>query len=335
MLKYMILAVTALGAISFRASFATAASLVDAEKCQTEAPHQWLDEDAKNFVNFTLDHRGYKLSAYAAAYRPDHIANVVFLHGFADTAKNHRHLFRALKEKGFRVFSFDYPEHGGSRNVSLNLWSMDHVAGVIPSLLGAPGMKTKTDIPLILMGWSTGGTLALRIAQTSRATLGSFADQLKGVAAIAPGVPVNSGFRAAKGIVVTNEKLTNCPAGMQPPTPKSPLFGGLFTLSLIKASQELARNPMPADVRTLVFFAKDDDEFVNTKEGRAWATSKPQPEGKFHAYHCEEGHHGLEFDYGTGDEVREHLVNFALAVKADKTYAPQQDAELPFCYKLK
>lgn len=334
MMTYMVFAVSLLAAISFNVSFADAAPLIDAEKCQTSKPHEWLPEDSANFGNFTLDHRGYKLSAYAAAYRPDHIANVVFLHGFADTAKNHRHLFRALKDKGFRVFSFDYPEHGGSKNLSINLWNMDYLAGVIPSLLGAPGLKTKTDVPLILMGWSTGGTLALRTAQ-SRALLGKYSAQLKGVAAIAPGVPVNSGFAAAKGIVVSNEKLTNCPAGMQDPTPKSPLFGGLFTASLISTSKDVARKAMPADVRTLVFFAKDDDEFVNTKEGRVWATSKPHPEGKFHAYHCEEGNHGLEFDHGTGDEVREHLVNFALAVKADKTYAPQQDAELPFCYKLK
>src|SRR4029078_7108019 len=110
--------------------------------------------------------------------------DVLYLHGFADRFDNHKPLFDRFVAEGLRVISFDLPSHGETCGASLDLFDFTELAEL--------AMRVERDYagsgPLTVAGWSTGGLIAVRIAQGI--TRNTFSRPIAKMALFAPGVDV-------------------------------------------------------------------------------------------------------------------------------------------------
>lgn len=291
-----------------------------ASTCPANA-HDW-QSIATKFTEIKISHKAtvktHQLTAYASANKKEITANLVFLHGFADTMKNHKQLFGELLGSNLRVLGFDYPEHGENKNTSINTWSMEGVANILASLLSASELNVNLDKPLILVGWSTGGTMALRIGQEWKAKIEERMSgkkiKLAGIVALAPAVGLPLNFDTAKDAFteVKNEVLTSCSTGMQAPSPKYPLQAGLFSNSLLKQSNSLAKIEANSSIPTLVFVAKSNDEFVNTQASLDWIEATNDSNSNLLGIYCDTANHGMEFEGdGLGKMIQKNIAQFA------------------------
>lgn len=197
------------------------------------------------------------------------VGDVLYFHGFADRLDNHGPLFEAWNKAGLRVISFDLPSHGENRGLKnkLDLYSFEKLSDVAKAV----ERFTREDAarPLIVSGWSTGGLLAVRMAQTQAWQAGD--RPLKGLVLMAPGVSPRP-VMGDKG-VVTQETLTRNPnpPHMGPLVPQSPLLTPVFTSkmlanALLSQVQDLPKLP------TLVMTAGDDeDRYVETDGIKKWS----------------------------------------------------------------
>lgn len=99
--------------------------------------------------------------------RLDVKAQVVLLHGYFDHVGLYKHLLGLLLRQGVRVIAFDLPGHGLSSGKRA---AIEHFAQYQSALRSVLSSKYINDLPLYLIGQSTGGAIiadALTCAQDS------------------------------------------------------------------------------------------------------------------------------------------------------------------------
>lgn len=254
------------------------------------------------------------------APRESDMATVVYLHGFSDTMNNHEELLSQLHDGGMRVISFDYPSHGKSEG-NIWFWSILDVARLIREILNhsqfrAGELSIDPKLPLILVGWSTGATIAVRTAQTWSDRVIPTDLKLAGIVGIGPGVParalVGNGI-SRLGIKVKVEDLTRTPRSVKyPPKPDTTVPGAGFFAGTLKAESEVAYWKGSTKIPTLMIIADNDkDYFAQAESSAYWVRTAGRSVPTF-GFQCDGAYHGLEFEPdGIGEFTRLATIEFA------------------------
>jgi alpha-beta hydrolase superfamily lysophospholipase len=232
-------------------------------------------------------------------------ADVLFFIGFGDRSDNHDPLFKLMSDSGYRVISFDYPSHGETSCGNLNL----HDFTSLSSLAEKVEIATREDEtrPLYLSGWSTGGLLALRMAQRGYLSQRTLA----GLVLIAPGLVVYK-IPGEAGWVLESTLTSNPnPPHHGPPSPSSPLWYPLFGGALMFNAM-LARNQDLPQIPTLIFLGGDTaDVYANTPAIKDWLKVVGPNNPQWTAIQCDNGKHELDNEIEPmGNEVRKAFVEF-------------------------
>jgi alpha-beta hydrolase superfamily lysophospholipase len=219
--------------------------------------------------------------------------DVLFLHGFADRFDNHLPLFDAFVKSGLRVITFDYPSHGESCGFRIDTFAFTGLARLAADVL----KETRADKnrPLYIAGWSTGGLLAVRIAQGLEKER---FDKIAGLALFAPGVDVQTFSPALTG--VTNATLTRNPnpPHLGPIRPSNVFEVGAFAVQLM-TNEQLAQHKnetFPADIPTLVFTGGDnEDQYASSPGVEDWVRQRRASDGaNITGLKCAGGFHELD-----------------------------------------
>jgi alpha-beta hydrolase superfamily lysophospholipase len=235
--------------------------------------------------------------------------DVIFLHGFADRFDNHLPLFEAFVAKGLRVITFDYPSHGESCGFSIGTFGFTGLADLAADI--AKDARRDNKKPLYLAGWSTGGLLAVRIAQgLERKRF----PRLDGLALFAPGVDVKLLSPAISG--VSNETLTRNenPPHRGPIRPSSVTEVPVFATELTFNSG-LSRDPkevFPSGLPTLVFTGgQNEDLYANSEGVEKWVNARRATGATITGLKCAGGFHELDNEpEPMGNAVRSAAASF-------------------------
>ncbi len=206
---------------------------------------------------------------------------ILYLEGLADSILNHRALFSTLSESGFRVITFDYMGQGGSTGTmnhtrlydpiysSLEIGSQAQAVWKELGALKSPTGNTCQQSRKMVIGWSTGGLAAYRLAYKR------WADS---VVLIAPGIHPNKlvGESAAKpslmitgAPVITERTLTRNQFENQsnphrdPINPVSPMKVPLFATNLLLTSKLSHFWKISPKTAGLVFLSGVEDTYVD------------------------------------------------------------------------
>lgn len=236
------------------------------------------------------------LHLYYGVYAPkegEYKADIFYYHGFGDSFENHEELFAGFVKKGFRVISFDYPDHGRTLNnfsQSLHFKTLNDVAK-----LGVEVYKQviteseKTSAPLYLAGWSTGGLISARIIQDSK--FASFSKKIEALILYAPGLNVKLCV-GEKLCEVTNETLTHKSLlhdrEIKPNFPAKYL---LFASSMLYQGHLSKKLSWPS-TPTLIFHSSIDDQYVKTTENMDYFNEVSQASIK--NIHCPSSYHEMD-----------------------------------------
>lgn len=223
---------------------------------------------------------------------------VLYLPGFADQIDYHMPLVRSLASKGLRVISFDYPSHGYTKGSSLNnVWFSDlsHIA------LAVVNHYRKGEEPLYIIGFSTGGLLAVRTIQEQSNQSSSFAKffdhNLSGIALIAPGVAVHT--LVGEAGIVTARTLTRNPIFKKygKIKPKSPLLFPVFSSGLLLNSYASQKKGLPKGLPTLIYIGGDrTDRYADSKKVTRWAKKLKKNGKSVQSFKCDLGYHALDLE---------------------------------------
>ncbi len=258
--------------------------------------------------------------------------DILFLHGFADRLDNHAPLFEEFNRAGFRVVSFDLPGHGESRGNKndISRWSFTELtelaAFVEKSVVWNTGVKPRT---LILAGWSTGGLLAVRMAQGLSEQY--LSREISGLILYAPGVAVRVPWQLGEkrpdylgGLVgrVTTQSLTHHPNPPHngPIKPLSPVVKLRFGLDLTWNSFLARFHDLPSFMPMLVFVGGEaEDVYADSKGLKIWTANQRARGKSVYTIKCEHGRHELDNEMEPmGSIVRLASTNFAAAVADDE-----------------
>lgn len=221
------------------------------------------------------------------------VADVIFLHGFSDRLDNHMPLFNELTSRGMRVISFEYPSHGETQSASLGWYSFEDLFNLV-RIVEAQTVE-EDGRPLFLMGWSTGGLLAARMAQ--KEFFSKFTRAPSGLVLIAPGVsvylvPGQWGF-------VTEESLTSNPSVPHkgPIAPSSPFAKPVFSLRLL-ANSLFSWTAMPRGLPVLTLIGGDlTDVYADSKEVKRWVRQRRKGNPLMYGVQCAQGKHELDNEF--------------------------------------
>lgn len=195
--------------------------------------------------------------------------DVIFFHGFADRSTNHIPLFADWRARGFRVIAPDLPSHGGTKGMrGLDLFTFRQLADILISV--EKTTREDAERPLFVSGWSTGGLIAVRMAQWD--LWKKAGRKLTAMVLLTPGVAVHP--LVGEWGVVTARTLTRNPnPGMQGPLrPSSPFLRPVFASQLLYNAWAARQEGLPPDVPTLVLLAGEkEDRYVRTSAVRDWA----------------------------------------------------------------
>ena len=205
----------------------------------------------------------------------------MYLEGLGDSILNHRPLFTALSEGGFRVITFDYMGQGGSTGSMNHTRIYDPVFSEleIGTLARTVWEKFGHQQTLngnncerhkkMVLGWSTGGLATYRLA------LEGWADS---VVLIAPGIhpkefvgeAAENRLLLVKGEqVITERTLTrNKFVNQQNPhidpiNPVTPVYVAAFAANLLATSKLSQTWKIPTATKGLVFLSGDEDTYVD------------------------------------------------------------------------
>jgi len=248
------------------------------------------------------------------------VGDIFYFTGYADRIDNHGPLYDEWTRLGFRVITFDYPQHGLSKG-SLNridLWGFTSLAKLAGKALKWAEQKEVAgsdvrDRPLIIAGMSVGGLMAIRTYQNQKMKQ-AFGSTRQPVARIsfspglsAPVLPWNFGDGRGNTTVKTMTRHPSPPyAG--PPRPKnawleSPIFG----LAIGKAGRQAHRETFSDHSPILVFSGDlEDDTIVDQGNVREWVHNKRVEDGAdIVGVACKKGRHDLSNEIEPmGQEVR-------------------------------
>lgn len=250
--------------------------------------------------NFTVSHEGTDVQV-GVLTQPAARGTVVYMPGFADTIDNHEALLKGFRAQGLQVIAFDYPGHGKSGG-KIAWWTLESLAGIIPTVLADQRAGFSPALPLILAGWSTGGTISIRIAQSWSHVLPR-GTRLAGVVAYAPALPAH--------IVVKVDKAKVTDGYMKRgPQPASVPLLGKFAASITLQSRAAAGMDFPAGVNALILVAGDADHFAQSKPAVSWVKDQGQ---HVLGFQCVGSMHGFEFQPAFGGEAQAVATQFAAA----------------------
>jgi alpha-beta hydrolase superfamily lysophospholipase len=217
--------------------------------------------------------------------------DVLYLHGFADRFDNHRPLLDAFVASGLRVITFDYPSHGESCGDTIGTFGFTGLANLAGKVVAELGDASK---PLYLAGWSTGGLLAVRMAQGVGSTLDR---EIAAMALFAPGVDVQTFSPATNPVSgVTNATLTRNPNPPHAGPPKPSWVGAVpaFATELL-TNEQLSGAQLPSRIPTLVIVGGDrEDRYADTRGIVAWTERQDAGGASMHGLRCAGGYHELD-----------------------------------------
>lgn len=247
-------------------------------------------------------------------------ADVLFLHGYGDTFTNHKPLFNQLNDAGLRVISFDYPNHGNT--VSKGFHDLDFngfkdLTNLAEMVLEEKLGKEKR--PLLIMGWSTGGLLGIRMTQGLLNK--KYLDRVEGLLTMAPGVSVKKcvGNAVCK---ITNKTLSNNPSKQNRKIkPSYPLGRVGFASALLLNAHNSWKSGV--DFPHLVIVAGDNDQYVKSKRIKEWSKKQVSKfDSQVIGYQCPNAKHELDnepAEFG-GVQVRSLLVNYSRLFLGQEIY---------------
>lgn len=249
---------------------------------------------------------------------------VLYLPGFADRFDNHGPLFETLAQRGLRVISFDYPAHGetSGRGNDLSRFRMAGLSRLAVQVLRE--ISPERAVPLVLLGWSTGGLLAVRMSQALVEPDSPFATPpLAGVVLLAPGVAVRP--LVGRAGFVTDDTLSSNPSPPRsgPIRPATPLASPDFALNLLHNAGAARTAAWPAAVPALVVVGEQEtDLYVDTGGILAWARSQRSTGATMAIRQCPGAHHELDNEpEPVGAAVRSLVAAFATAPGSAPTAA--------------
>lgn len=248
-------------------------------------------------------------------------ADVLFFHGHSDRMDNHQALFTAWRDDGFRVVSFDLPEHGGTSAGSLDTWDLDQLV-VLASLVE---QRTRTDRarPLFLAGFSLGGELAYHAA-VHPDLLARFGRRPVGLVLLSPALAVQV-FTGGDG--VSRARALEHPGGavVDKPDPAVPLANPVFSTDLLVTSTKDRGLSPPRDLP--VFAATADpaqDTYVDVDAVRRWAARLAAQDVRIDAINCPGARHAVDNEaWPIGTDVRTASRDYLDAVLTGKPERPR------------
>lgn len=256
--------------------------------------------------NFTVDHAGTAIQVGVLENRAAR-GTVIYMPGYADTIDNHETLLRAFRAQGLQVIAFDYPEHGQSGG-SIRWWTLESLAGIIPSVLADQRSGFDSSLPVILAGWSTGATISMRIAQSWRAEALPEGTRLAGVIAYAPALPAKVVLKAPKD-KITDGKMK------RGPSPEDIPVIGKFATSITLQSRIAATMGFPEGVSALIVVGGQNDHFADSSAAVRWVRRQGEHVAGFQ---CLGSMHGFEFQPAFGAETQGLATRFAVsAIRGD------------------
>lgn len=240
--------------------------------------------------------------------KPGPKGDVLFFPGFADCKDNHDALFRAWEAKGYRVISFNYPEHGTvprCKGIIFDTLRMKHIKTIAKRVEAELRNKdgASGSAPLTLAGWSTGGLLAAKAEKENW-----FQERkVQGMLLFAPAVSVD--LNPFKNREVSLDTLApgaklRCP--IQPKAPETVGLGGEIAASAI------FKDYSPR-VPTLSILASNKDEYIDAAKVKDWM----RRQSNVYGYQCllskdgekDVSYHGPDITPG----VSEHAIAISSA----------------------
>lgn len=246
--------------------------------------------------------------------------DVLYFHGYGDRFENHLRLFKSMTDAGLRVIAFDLPSHGrtyGGGWDDLDWFSFRDLAD-IAGVIERETLEDRTR-PLILSGWSTGGLLAIRMAQSLSTTPLSRLPKALLIFAPAVSVPMCVGEGVCQ---ITNESLTHDTSRYaRDVSPTSPLYRVKFATELLyEASQSWS--PLPRAMPVLIWTAGDsEDRYINTDRLKSWVAQQRLQHPSIMASQCIGARHELDNEtvgFG-GDFVRNVSAEFVQKISTHKS----------------
>lgn len=252
------------------------------------------------------------------------IGDVLFFHGFSDRLDNHRPLFEAWTQRGFRVVSFEYPSHGETCGKSLAFYMYPNLAKLAAEVERAT--REDAERPLVLAGWSMGGLLATRLLQG----LEPLSRPVRGAMLLTPGVAVHTFLGR-----VQNETLTRNP---NPPHtgPIAPVRPAVWPIAgnLLLHARTARRTPLPRSVPVLTVVGGDDEDvYAKSADIRSWVEETREAGATAYGLSCPGGYHEIDNEPAPmGPLVQSALGNFAShLIATDPTGAELPLAEGDTC----
>lgn len=223
-------------------------------------PEPWVCEEIKlNLPQSTSIRTGY--FPETGTFK----GNVLYFEGLGDSMVNHSPLFQTLSQAGYRVLAFDYSGQGGSSG-KMNDTRLKIIPKMGEVVWKRFARKTKSQTPVTILGWSTGGLAAYLATQTMKV------DQL---ILIAPGIHpkalVGEGLLNWPINEITLETLTTEDYSrnvfnphLEEIRPRTPLKAMSFVKDLFEKSFESQKMKMSSQVRGLVLLSGKKDTYVNS-----------------------------------------------------------------------
>lgn len=207
---------------------------------------------------------------------------VLYLQGLGDSMRNHDPLFRALSDAGYRVLTYDYMGQGGDGG-SGGLMSSTRLSGDDYKQIGnqarwlwkhrsavadATNGLSCANSPKLVIGWSTGGLAAYRLAYEK------WADA---VVLIAPGIhpkwmigelqlDQTKILEPITERTLTRNKFTGVAnPHVDPIYPKTPLRVIPFATSLMLTAHRSRGWKIDSSTPGLVFLSGEEDAYVDRK----------------------------------------------------------------------
>lgn len=244
------------------------------------------------------------------------IADLLFIHGFADSIGSRSEAFVKYANHGYRIVGFDFPSHGLSSGRGIGTYTtrtLGKLAGrVLGESLEDPGR------PLVVMAYSYGGELALSMLKR-----GQFGRRPVAMVLLAPAVAVP--LLPGKFGIVTAETVSSDPRAREKYQPKpisavltpvfsrTPPISPVFAMSLLWNSWQLQSQALPPDLPIKIILAGEEtDLYVNSKAIRAWAEHQRTVSGaQIWTDYFPRARHMIDTEpFGVGERVQDIALDF-------------------------
>ena len=126
-------------------------------------------------------------------------ATVLLAHGYGEHIGRYGHVVTPLAARGYAVFALDHRGHGRSSGPRALIHRFDHYVDDL-HLLAESARQAFSDLPVVLLGHSMGGLIAVRYALQHQADLAAL---VTSGAALLIGKDVSARMRRIAGVLAT------------------------------------------------------------------------------------------------------------------------------------